>query len=110
MDAAEKHLLSLAAANDAKQSVNIQMGVINLREDLFAWYKSQGFEIVDKLPNDPELLRIIRDDLLDQVHWYSDVLSAFAIFGFLLLRSLTALTGLVCAHEKTVTIDRLGCV
>jgi hypothetical protein len=35
------------------------MGVINLREDLFPWYKNQGFEIGEVMPWDAELARIV---------------------------------------------------
>lgn len=45
-------------------SVHVEMGVINLRTDLFPWYESQGYAIVEEIrPNDAEITRIILDDL-----------------------------------------------
>ena len=39
----------------------LMMGVINLREELFPWYESQGFAVGEKMPWDAELSRITKD-------------------------------------------------
>lgn len=42
--------------------VNMEMGVINQRRDLFPWYESQGYVVIGEIrPNDAELLRICLD-------------------------------------------------
>ncbi len=42
----------------------MEMGVINLRTDLFPWYEKQGYKIISEIrPNDAEVTRIIRDDM-----------------------------------------------
>ena len=73
--AAEEHLLEVAqhqfacAQKDRQASsessklisliVNMEMGVINQRADLFPWYESQGYAVVGNIyPNDAELTRI----------------------------------------------------
>jgi hypothetical protein len=43
------------------------MGVINKREVLFPWYEKQGFIITGEIRGDPEIERITRDDLRDQI-------------------------------------------
>lgn len=44
--------------------VNMEMGVINQRKDLFPWYEGQGYNIIGEIrPNDEELLRICLDDV-----------------------------------------------
>lgn len=41
-----------------------EMGVINLRKDLFPWYEKMGYEVIGEIrPNDAEVSRIILDDL-----------------------------------------------
>lgn len=41
-----------------------EMGVINVREDLFPWYGKQGYEKLYELrPNNAELTRIILDGM-----------------------------------------------
>ena len=66
--AAEDQLLSIIARDthnaDKHITATIEMGVINLRKDLFVWYGSQGYEMVGEIrPNDEEISRIILDDL-----------------------------------------------
>ena len=44
--------------------VAIEMGVINLRKDLFPWYEKQGYSVVEKIwPNDKEIEMIKLDHL-----------------------------------------------
>lgn len=47
------------ASTSSSVSAEITMGVINVREDLFPWYQSQGFSIEDQMPWDAELSRIV---------------------------------------------------
>jgi ribosomal protein S18 acetylase RimI-like enzyme len=48
-------------------TIFMEMGVINLREDLFPWYESQGYTILEPfLSNNEELTRIVLPGL--QVH------------------------------------------
>lgn len=55
-----------AITNDTRSptlSVNMEMGVINQRKDLFPWYEGQGYKVIGEIkPNDAELLRICLDD------------------------------------------------
>lgn len=45
-------------------NVSMEMGVINLRTDLFPWYQSQGYQIEGEIrPNDTEITRIILDNM-----------------------------------------------
>jgi len=63
VQAAESFLIEKATQG---QSVRIEMGVINLREDLFPWYQKQGYVIGDRIEDTPEIARIILPDM--QVH------------------------------------------
>lgn len=46
--------------NDRIIHASMEMGVINVREDLFPWYESQGYiKGIEIHPNDAELTRII---------------------------------------------------
>jgi hypothetical protein len=64
IQATEKYLLEVALSSTKIMKVTIQMGVINLRKDLFSWYEKQGYSVVGEIrPNDEELSRIILDDL-----------------------------------------------
>ncbi len=40
-----------------------EMGVLNVRPDLFAWYERQGYTRGERLPHDAELARIINPGL-----------------------------------------------
>lgn len=61
--AAEKHLLRVASDCKAS-SVAIEMGVINLRKDLFPFYEQQGYTVAGEMrPNNVELTRIVLPDL-----------------------------------------------
>ncbi len=59
-----KALLSQTSEGSEKVlAVDMEMGVINQRKDLFPWYESQGYEVIGEIrPNDAELLRICLDD------------------------------------------------
>jgi GNAT superfamily N-acetyltransferase len=49
-------------------TVQIEMGVINKRTDLFPWYEKQGYRVESEMrPNDAELTRIILDHMADDV-------------------------------------------
>jgi GNAT superfamily N-acetyltransferase len=65
--AAELLLLRAASEGSNEQEavdVRMEMGVINLRKDLFPWYESQGYCITkEALPHDEELARIVLDDM-----------------------------------------------
>jgi hypothetical protein len=43
-------------------SAVMEMGVINVRTDLFPWYEKQGYQIICDLPWDEELTRIIAEE------------------------------------------------
>jgi hypothetical protein len=54
--------------SDSKVSAYLQMGVINLRHDLFPWYEGQGFVKLHEIrPNDPEVELITLDEMKDVV-------------------------------------------
>jgi predicted N-acetyltransferase YhbS len=70
--AAEKHLIDLAnhlssppsssSSPSVPLSVVMEMGVINARQDLFPWYKRQGYSLIGPLlPNPPDLQALIAD-------------------------------------------------
>eukprot|EP01035_Chromulina_nebulosa_P017247 gene17247-22775_t len=60
---AENYILNIANSNGYDSAV-MEMGVINLRKDLFPWYEKQGYAIIEEIrPNDEEVSRIILDDL-----------------------------------------------
>jgi ribosomal protein S18 acetylase RimI-like enzyme len=66
--AMETHLLDTvrnqSELKDSVAIVSMEMGVINLRKDLFPWYEKQGYTVVGEIrPNDAEVSRIILDDL-----------------------------------------------
>ncbi len=62
--AAEDKILSLATQQQAVNNAVLEMGVINLRTDLFPWYESQGFIKLHELrPNDAEIERITLDSM-----------------------------------------------
>jgi hypothetical protein len=47
-----------------KSSAVMEMGVINMRTDLFPWYEKQGYiRIGEMRPHDAELTRIIADGM-----------------------------------------------
>ena len=60
--AAEEYLLALDCAS-AATSVVIEMGVINLRADLFPFYEKQGYITGARLPHTDELSRICLPEL-----------------------------------------------
>ena len=61
--AAEEHLLHVASACKAS-SVAMEMGVINLRKDLFPFYEQQGYVTAGEMrPNNAELARIVLPEL-----------------------------------------------
>lgn len=69
---AENKVLEIARDLQKQESQDVhaalQMGVINLRKDLFPWYEAQGFETVCEIrPNDPEVERITLDEMKDIV-------------------------------------------
>lgn len=48
----------------AEPILYMEMGVINLRKDLFPWYESQGYVVIKELrPNDPEFNEMCLDEL-----------------------------------------------
>lgn len=64
---AQKELDALHAADytttNLTLDVNMEMGVINQRKDLFPWYEGQGYVVIGEIkPNDEELLRICLDE------------------------------------------------
>ncbi len=66
--AIETKLLEIATAqqttSDQSVSAYMEMGVINLRTDLFPWYEAQGYALIGEIrPNHEEITRIILDDL-----------------------------------------------
>ena len=48
-------------ASISNARAELTMGVINVREELFPWYQSQGFTIEGQMPWDAELSRIMAD-------------------------------------------------
>ena len=46
-----------------KVRYHMEMGVINLRTDLFPWYEKQGYKILHEIPNDEEVSRIVLPEL-----------------------------------------------
>ena len=68
---AEDHLLKVAKElgtyGQQCSAVVMEMGVINVRQDLFSWYEKQGYTKGDPLPHDRELDRIISHDMKDKV-------------------------------------------
>ena len=63
VQAAEQKLLEFAATSPVPSKVIMEMGVINLREDLFPWYESQGYVKFQRLPDSEELARIKLDEV-----------------------------------------------
>ncbi len=65
--AAEEKIKALGQQAGSKE-VSLEMGVINLRTDLFPWYEKQGFfKLYEIRPNDAEIERITLDELKDEV-------------------------------------------
>lgn len=66
--AQEQLLIKKSAGDDGiKLSVVMEMGVINLRTDLFPWYEKQGYSIIGEfLPRDKEVEMIKLPDV--EVH------------------------------------------
>ena len=85
VSAAEEYLLSLADTTYTKTTtttkspaspaavntdvsggdvsgVRMEMGVINLRPELFPFYEKRGYTVVGDMPRDEELHRIVRED------------------------------------------------
>ena len=58
-----KKATALSTSNDDPlgAAAVLTMGVINLREELFPWYQSQGYLIGEKMPWDAELARILKE-------------------------------------------------
>ena len=47
---------------EIQTSIVMEMGVVNLRPDLFPWYESQGYTIEHEIkPNDPEFDKLLLD-------------------------------------------------
>lgn len=68
--AAETKIRSIAsslASDGALVTSQLQMGVINLREDLFPWYKKQGFSVCGEIRGDPEIERITLEEMKDKI-------------------------------------------
>ena len=69
--AAESFLLDLAQSKSMsmskESSVAMEMGVINLRADLFPFYEKQGYVQGERLPHSEELSRIILPERIDEV-------------------------------------------
>lgn len=63
-DIAQKELAAIQGdTNSPALSVNMEMGVINQRKDLFPWYEGQGYRVIGEIkPNDAELQRICLDE------------------------------------------------
>lgn len=67
VQAAENKVKMIAQQAQVKQAF-LEMGVINLREDLFPWYEGQGFVKLHEIrPNDPEVEMITLDEMKYQV-------------------------------------------
>ena len=49
---------SVTSSVTSNVSASMEMGVINLRKDLFMWYGKQGYEKGEQLPNSDELTRV----------------------------------------------------
>ena len=60
---AEQKLLEISTKSTLPSKVVMEMGVINLREDLFPWYESQGYSKHERLPDSDELARIKLDEV-----------------------------------------------
>jgi GNAT superfamily N-acetyltransferase len=72
---AESKLLSLAREMTDNEAVDIihplrmEMGVVNLRTELFPWYEAQNyFKVCEIHPNPPGFDILIADDFKDKVH------------------------------------------
>jgi hypothetical protein len=69
VQSAESKIIQIGTEMKLKQNASIsvqctmEMGVINLREDLFPWYNKLGYETLDRLPHDEELRRIVLEDV-----------------------------------------------
>jgi GNAT superfamily N-acetyltransferase len=67
VQAAEQCLQAVAAelqslgSSSSRVKARLEMGVINLRQDLFPWYEGQGFVQGGPLPVDEGLRRILLD-------------------------------------------------
>jgi len=67
----ENHLINVIAptlvttnASTMVSEVVGEMGVINLRKDLFPWYEKMGYVVIGEIrPNDAEVSRIILEEL-----------------------------------------------
>lgn len=65
---AEKHVVGkaekLRVQGSGVAEVWMEMGVINLRKDLFPWYENQGYRMSrEALPHDEELAKMVREDM-----------------------------------------------
>jgi hypothetical protein len=62
--AAEEYLVRTLLPQQARHcsSARMEMGVINVRHDLFPWYEKQGYVRVGDMPHDDELQRILGDE------------------------------------------------
>lgn len=67
VSAAEARVLAVSSALPPlshPRRVEMEMGVINLREDLFPWYMSQGYHVEGEIrPVEPDIKLISLDDL-----------------------------------------------
>lgn len=41
----------------------MEMGVVNVRTDLFPWYEKQGYEIIGDVKNDSSFSELVADGL-----------------------------------------------
>jgi hypothetical protein len=64
--AAEEKVLSVATALSVNVKADLEMGVINQRDDLFPWYENQGFVRYEEV-FDGEVDHILLDDLRGKV-------------------------------------------
>ncbi len=67
VSAAEKFVieggLNYETSMNIKRTADIEMGVINVRDDLFKWYGKFGYIRGENLPNGPELQLICKPDM-----------------------------------------------
>ena len=57
-------MLEMATNAVKHTTIVMEMGVINLRKDLFPWYERQGYNVIEEIrPNDAELNRIVLDEM-----------------------------------------------
>ena len=44
-----------------RRAIIMEMGVVNVRHDLFPWYEKQGYKIIEDIRDDPEFEAIVAE-------------------------------------------------